>query len=289
MDLRIAEAHTAEEIAIARRLIEEYGASLGVDLSFQDFRHEVENLPGEYAPPTGRLLLAWEGEQPIGCGALRKLEPGVCEMKRLYVIPSRRRTGAGRVLAQRLILEARAIGYRTMRLDTLPGMDSAQQLYRTLGFTEIGAYRYNPISGTRFLELNLVEEPMAASAPSRQYMNRPNRKGDWPFSDFVWAGNTCYLSGQLGLDPATRLPPADVRQEIRLVLESLKGTLNAAGLEMRNLVFVQVFCSDVNLFATFNEIYREYFQKDFPARAFLGSGPLLFGAHFEIQGIAVKD
>jgi putative acetyltransferase len=289
MELRTIQAETAEEIAIARRLIEEYGASLGVDLSFQDFRHEVEGLPGDYAPPRGRLLLAYEDDEAIGCGALRPFERGVCEMKRLYVVPARRRSGAGRILAQRLISEARVIGYRTMRLDTLPGMNEAQRLYSVLGFKEIAAYRYNPISGTQFLELDLVEDAMPASESKRQYKNRPDRKGDWPFSDYVWAGNTCYLSGHLGLEPSAGKPPADVQKEIRLMLDAMKNTLAAAGLEMQNLVSVQVFCSDVNLFATFNQIYREYFSGNFPARAFLGSGRLLFDAHFEIQGIAVKD
>jgi 2-iminobutanoate/2-iminopropanoate deaminase len=123
--------------------------------------------------------------------------------------------------------------------------------------------------------------------PKKHHIIRPGRKGDWPFSDAVWAGKTLYLSGHLGLD-ANGVPPADVQQEIRLMLDSMKSTLAAADLAMEHLVFVQVFCSDVSLFSTFNTIYREYFGKDFPARAFLGSGPLLFGAKFEIQGIASK-
>lgn len=158
MALRITQATSAEDIAIARRLIEEYGASLGVDLSFQDFAQELDSLPGEYAPPRGRLLLAFSQGDAIGCGALRPFGFDVCEMKRLYVVPKGRGTGAGRVLAQKLISEAHAIGYRVMRLDTLPGMDEAQRLYRSLGFHEIAAYRYNPIVGTQFLELNLTEE-----------------------------------------------------------------------------------------------------------------------------------
>ena len=129
---------------------------------------------------------------------------------------------------------------------------------------------------------------MPAENSEKKFVMRPNRKGEWPFSDAVWASSTLYLSGQLGLEPGTQHVPADVKLEIRIMLDNLKATLAAAGLEMKHLVFVQVFCSDVSLFAQFNEIYREYFDGNFPARAFLGSGKLLFDAHFEIQGIATK-
>jgi enamine deaminase RidA (YjgF/YER057c/UK114 family) len=130
---------------------------------------------------------------------------------------------------------------------------------------------------------------IAAKKTGRRYIIRPDRKGDWPFSDGVWVGSTYYLSGHLGYDMTTRQIPAEVKDEIRLMLNTFQGTLRAAGLEMRNLVYVQIFCSDVSLFATFNAIYREYFGKEFPARAFLGSGPLLFGAKFEMQGIASRE
>ena len=109
-----------------------------------------------------------------------------------------------------------------------------------------------------------------------------------PFSDAVWAGETLYLSGHIGLDPATGRPPADAAAEATLVLESLRETLITAGLTMNDLVFVQVFCSDVSLFGAFNKIYRGFFSDGFPARAFLGSGKLLFDARFEVQGIAVR-
>jgi 2-iminobutanoate/2-iminopropanoate deaminase len=109
-----------------------------------------------------------------------------------------------------------------------------------------------------------------------------------PFSDAVWAGDTLYLSGHIGLDPKTGRPPAEAAEEARLVLESLRETLQSAGLTMDDLVSVQVFCSDVSLFGEFNKIYREFFRGGFPARAFLGSGKLLFDARFEVQGIAVR-
>jgi 2-iminobutanoate/2-iminopropanoate deaminase len=111
---------------------------------------------------------------------------------------------------------------------------------------------------------------------------------DAPFSEGVWAGNTFYLSGHIGLDEKTGRPPASVQQEVHAVMESLSRTLAAAGLKLSDLVFVQVFCSDVALFEEFNAVYRTFFADDFPARAFIGSGKLLFGARFEVQGIAVR-
>lgn len=109
-----------------------------------------------------------------------------------------------------------------------------------------------------------------------------------PFSDGVLVGNTLYLAGRLGLDPATNAPPKEVEQEVKNILDGFKAVLAKADMTMENLVFVQVFCPDLSLYGKFNEVYRTYFQKDFPARAFIGSGPLLFGARFEMQGIAVK-
>jgi len=113
--------------------------------------------------------------------------------------------------------------------------------------------------------------------------------GPLPFSMGVLAGDTFYLSGHIGLDAQTKKVPADAKQEAHLMLDSFRETLARAGLGIDDLVFVQVFCSDVSLFEKFNAVYRSYFSAEFPARAFLGSGPLLFGAHFEIQGIAVKS
>ena len=116
----------------------------------------------------------------------------------------------------------------------------------------------------------------------------PDRKDTLPFSDAVLVGNTLYVAGKLGLDPATGKPPADVEQEIRLVMDAMKKTLTAADMTMDDLVTVQVFCPDLSLYDKFNEIYRSYFTKTFPARAFIGSGPLLRGARFEVQGIAAR-
>jgi 2-iminobutanoate/2-iminopropanoate deaminase len=129
----------------------------------------------------------------------------------------------------------------------------------------------------------------AKATSTRQYVMRPGRIGDWPFSNGVWSGSTFYLSGHLGVDRAAGRPPENVEDEIRLMLDTFKATLAAARLTMQDLVYVQIFCSDASLFATFNTIYRTYFDKNFPSRAFIGSGPLLFGARFEIQGIATRN
>jgi GNAT superfamily N-acetyltransferase len=134
-----------------RTLFREYAASLPFALDFQDFDRELADLPGAYAAPRGALLLA----RGAGCVGLRPLDETTCEMKRLYVRPSARGTGLGRRLADAVIAEARRLGYAHMRLDTVPGMDSAQFLYERLGFHEIPPYRPNPIPGARFLELEL--------------------------------------------------------------------------------------------------------------------------------------
>jgi reactive intermediate/imine deaminase len=122
----------------------------------------------------------------------------------------------------------------------------------------------------------------------RRYINLPTRNVNAPFSDAVMVGNTLYLAGRLGLDPQTGRPPADPAAEARLLLEGFRAVLAEAGMTMDDMVKVQVFCSDVSLFETWNQVYRTYFTQPFPARAFVGSGPLLFGARFEMQAIAVK-
>jgi GNAT superfamily N-acetyltransferase len=144
----VRESSDVEEV---RTLVREYAASLPFALDFQDFDRELNELPGDYAPPKGALLLA----RGAGCVALRPIDGTTCEMKRLYVRPSARGTGLGRRLAEAAITEARTLGYKRMRLDTVPGMDSAQSLYERLGFEDIAPYRSNPIAGARFLELQL--------------------------------------------------------------------------------------------------------------------------------------
>jgi len=121
-----------------------------------------------------------------------------------------------------------------------------------------------------------------------RYINLPGRTDDRPFSNAVLVGDTLYLSGKLGIDPDTDALPPDVQQEIRIILDSMKQRLEMAGMTMNDLVSVQVFCSDVSLYDEFNTIYRTYFKDHFPARAFIGSGQLLRGGHFEVMGTAVK-
>jgi len=156
---QIFQATTDEQIEATRILFEEYAASLGFSLCFQNFDQELKNLPGDYAPPNGRLLLATENEHLAGCIALRKLSDGVCEMKRLFVRPAFRAHGLGKVLVQSIIDEARKLGYTHMRLDTVPGkMDKAISLYQSIGFVEIGPYCQNPVEGAKFMELKLATD-----------------------------------------------------------------------------------------------------------------------------------
>jgi 2-iminobutanoate/2-iminopropanoate deaminase len=123
----------------------------------------------------------------------------------------------------------------------------------------------------------------------RRYINLPGRTVQAPFSDAVLVGNTLYLAGRIGLDPKTGAPPPEVEAEVRILLDGMKATLEAAGMTMDDLVSVQVFCPDLSLYDRFNKVYRGYFGKEVPARAFIGSGPLLRGGRFEATGIAVKE
>ena len=154
--LAVIQAETSTQIAQARELFLEYAQSLGFSLCFQNFDKELAGLPGDYAPPEGRLLRAEYEGQVAGCVALHKLEPGICEMKRLYLRPQFRGKGLGRALADHIIAEARHIGYERMRLDTVePVMKDAVEMYRRLGFKEIAAYCANPIAGALYMELQL--------------------------------------------------------------------------------------------------------------------------------------
>src|SRR5262245_40039191 len=162
-EVRIVRPDSPERWDAARRLIEEYAASLDVDLCFQDFDEELASLPSQYGPPGGAFLLAERDGAFLGCVALRKWQDG-CEMKRLYVRPEGRGLGIGRRLAESVVDEARRLGYETMRLDTLPSMKEAQGLYAALGFRPVAPYRYNPVTGTTFMELQLRE---GRTSPSR--------------------------------------------------------------------------------------------------------------------------
>lgn len=136
--------------------------------------------------------------------------------------------------------------------------------------------------------LNAFALAIGLAAGGKRIRSERTTSSNLPFSDAVWHGDTLYISGHLGLDPKTARPPASADEEARLVLDGVRRTLEAAGLTMDNLLSVQIFCSDVTLFEAFNVVYRTYFKSEFPARAFLGSGPLLFGARFEVQAIAGK-
>ncbi len=167
--LKLIQAETPEQIATVRELMLEYAQWLEFNLCFQGFDEELRSLPGKYAPPAGRLLLAlWDG-QIAGMGAFRPLpEPGICEMKRLYVRSSFRGHAIGNLLAEELILSARACGYSAMRLDTIPGkMDSAIALYRRLGFYEVAPYYDTPMAHTLFMQLDLAR-PAGSPPPATE-------------------------------------------------------------------------------------------------------------------------
>jgi putative acetyltransferase len=151
----LVHAHVEPHLATLKELFLEYADALGFDLAFQDFQQEIADLPGDYRPPGGRAYIAFERDEAAGCIALRGLAPGICEMKRMYVRPAFRGRHIGRLLATQVIHEARQMGYAAMRLDTVPWMTEAIALYASLGFREIQPYRFNPIDGARFFELEL--------------------------------------------------------------------------------------------------------------------------------------
>lgn len=154
--LKLVQVETAAQVEQARELFREYAAWLGLNLCFQNFEEELAQLPGQYVPPEGRLLLALDEERVAGCVALRKLDQDACEMKRLYLRPEWRGKGLGRLLAEAIISEARAIGYARLRLDTLPSrMGEAVAMYRSMGFGEVAPYYHNPVEGTLYMELRL--------------------------------------------------------------------------------------------------------------------------------------
>jgi putative acetyltransferase len=153
--IEIIEANTDDLITKAKELFQEYAESLGFDLCFQNFDQELDEFPGWYSAPDGRLYLARHGNQFIGCVGLRYFEKNICEVKRLYVRPNFRGQRAGRALAEASIQAAEDIGYDYMRLDTLSSMEIARKLYQSLGFRQIESYRHNPIEGAIYMELKL--------------------------------------------------------------------------------------------------------------------------------------
>jgi ribosomal protein S18 acetylase RimI-like enzyme len=155
--VEIIDVGSQEQLDDIRILFTEYVDSLGFDLHFQEYEREYAHLPGEYAPPVGRLFMALHDGAVAGCIALRKIDEHICEMKRLYVRPQYRGKKIGRLLSEKLITEARSMGYRMMRLDTVPKMTAAIALYRSLGFRKIEPYRFNPIPGAIFMELILQD------------------------------------------------------------------------------------------------------------------------------------
>jgi ribosomal protein S18 acetylase RimI-like enzyme len=156
--IRILTARFPEQIEAVRAIFREYAESLGIDLCFQNFDAELAGMPGKFAAPLGRVLLAYHDADIIGCVAMRPLDETTCEMKRLYVRPSGRGLQAGRLLATQICAVAKESGYRRIRLDTLPSMHAALGLYASLGFAPIPAYVFNPIAGAIYLECDLTRQ-----------------------------------------------------------------------------------------------------------------------------------
>lgn len=156
--MKLLQAETPERIELARRLFQEYAEALGISLCFQNFEHELRELPGDYAPPEGRLLLAFVEGHTAGCVALRKISDDVCEMKRLYVRPDFRGAGLGRRLTLAVLEEAGNAGYKRVLLDTLPSMPEAVALYASLGFRRVEPYYPNPVEGAIYMEYPLQAE-----------------------------------------------------------------------------------------------------------------------------------
>jgi ribosomal protein S18 acetylase RimI-like enzyme len=162
--IEILDARSDSDYVAARSLFEEYARTVGADLCFQGFAEELLQLPSMYGSPLGRLLIAWREGRPVGCVALRTLEPGVGEMKRLYVRPEARGIGLGKELAAAIVARARADGYRSMVLDTLRSMVEARVIYRSLGFVQRAAYYANPQPDVTFMELTLSEKASETSS-----------------------------------------------------------------------------------------------------------------------------
>jgi ribosomal protein S18 acetylase RimI-like enzyme len=160
MRIKITSLQIPDEVDEVRQLFQEYEDFLGVDLCFQSFQEELASLPGKYGPPDGVLLIAIDGQNSVGCVALRKLEEGICEMKRLFVRPKYRGQGLGRRLAKQIIDEAVKLGYSSMRLDTLDKLIEAIRLYESLGFKRRDPYYHNPLSGVLYWELELERQKM---------------------------------------------------------------------------------------------------------------------------------
>ena len=161
-EMEIVTAQSKRDLDAIKTLFKEYEAFLNVDLQFQKFDQELENLPGKYAPPSGVLLLAKEAERFLGCGAIRRFgkpQDRICEMKRLYVRPSGRGLGIGRQIAQRLIKDSIRLGYRVMILDTLKRLKAATHLYRDLGFVPTEPYYHNPLPDVLYWKLDLTGQP----------------------------------------------------------------------------------------------------------------------------------
>ncbi|MBX2896441.1 MAG: GNAT family N-acetyltransferase [Cyclobacteriaceae bacterium] len=156
MEITITTATSEQDFELAKKLMKEYAADIGVDLSFQDFETELKNVATRYTEPDGTFVIAYHNNQPVGCFGIRKMDSRTCELKRMYLRREARGNGWGEKLLKAAIDKAAALNYQCMRLDTLPSMTSAIRLYQKVGFKEIEPYRFNPIAGSKFMEIDVT-------------------------------------------------------------------------------------------------------------------------------------
>jgi ribosomal protein S18 acetylase RimI-like enzyme len=213
--IELVQPLSEEDWRRARRLVEAYAASLDVDLSFQNFDHELEHFESEYGPPAGAFLLAEEDGVSLGCIGLRRFSEGVGEIKRLYVSPAARGRRLGRLLAESVVALARPLGFTRLVLDTLPSMQEAQALYRSLGFRPIPPYRFNPVPGTAFLELDLQE-------PERRLTALRGGLTVVPDNHHHFSGRGIEMARYTGTSDNS-----DINEALRLAIEAAREGLGA--------------------------------------------------------------
>jgi len=276
-----------------RGLFEAYAASLPFELDFQGFSRELETLPGAYAPPSGCIFGAVSGERMVGCVAVQKLERDIGELKRLYVVPDRRREGIGKRLLQAALAAAREMGYRRIRLDTVASMKEAICLYQNAGFYGIGPYCFNPIAGAAFFEKKLMDVSMLSKGGNlmkqKVVFTKAAPEAIGPYSQAIQVGDWIFASGQIPINPETgEIVAGPVERQTEQVLKNMEAVLAAAGSDLAHVVKTTVYLSSMDDFGVFNETYASFFKEPYPARATVEVAALPKGVLLEIDAIALR-